>query len=199
MAIIFDTDSKAAGLCAFVDASPSPFHACPGRPSGSEKEPVYISYRHCEIYYVATVFAVWVTTPASRWRSPKPASTTTNPSAPTLPVTFWPALGVESPEANHPPGLCPGSAQAALTVAITLLTWLREQQIDLGNGRHRRGWEETKVAHRGQEPPAPASTTNSLMACVLRASRGPRAGWLTRRAGCAVVTWVAAQGQLTAM
>ena len=28
MAISFDTDSEAAGLCAFVDASPSPFHAC---------------------------------------------------------------------------------------------------------------------------------------------------------------------------
>ena len=28
MAHSFDTDSEAAGLCAFVDASPSPFHAC---------------------------------------------------------------------------------------------------------------------------------------------------------------------------
>jgi len=28
MADVFDTDSEAAGLCAFVDASPSPFHAC---------------------------------------------------------------------------------------------------------------------------------------------------------------------------
>lgn len=28
MATSFDTDSEAAGLCAFVDASPSPFHAC---------------------------------------------------------------------------------------------------------------------------------------------------------------------------
>ena len=28
MAISCDTDSEAAGLCAFVDASPSPFHAC---------------------------------------------------------------------------------------------------------------------------------------------------------------------------
>jgi aspartyl aminopeptidase len=28
MALSFDTDSEAAGLCGFVDASPSPFHAC---------------------------------------------------------------------------------------------------------------------------------------------------------------------------
>src|ERR1035437_3931916 len=28
MAHSFDTDSEASGLCAFVDASPSPFHAC---------------------------------------------------------------------------------------------------------------------------------------------------------------------------
>ena len=28
MAHSFDTDSEATGLCAFVDASPSPFHAC---------------------------------------------------------------------------------------------------------------------------------------------------------------------------
>lgn len=28
MALSFDTDTEAAGLCAFVDASPSPFHAC---------------------------------------------------------------------------------------------------------------------------------------------------------------------------
>ncbi|NMM25107.1 MAG: M18 family aminopeptidase, partial [Phycicoccus sp.] len=28
MAHSFDTDTEAAGLCAFVDASPSPFHAC---------------------------------------------------------------------------------------------------------------------------------------------------------------------------
>ena len=28
MALSFTTDSEAAGLCAFVDASPSPFHAC---------------------------------------------------------------------------------------------------------------------------------------------------------------------------
>src|SRR5674476_468423 len=28
MAHSFDTDSEANGLCAFVDASPSPFHAC---------------------------------------------------------------------------------------------------------------------------------------------------------------------------
>ncbi len=30
MAHSFDTDSEAAGLCAYVDASPSPFHACEG-------------------------------------------------------------------------------------------------------------------------------------------------------------------------
>ncbi len=28
MALTFDTDTEASGLCAFVDASPSPFHAC---------------------------------------------------------------------------------------------------------------------------------------------------------------------------
>ena len=28
MALSFDTDSEATGLCAFIDASPSPFHAC---------------------------------------------------------------------------------------------------------------------------------------------------------------------------